>query len=512
MGRDTGTGDALTRLEAEREAAHQEYLDALAAVEQALPTELRRPTPLPPPDDHQLPTLNRFWAARPVGAAAGWRRLRTRVARYVRPLIQLLPWRQNAFNAALVDHLNRASAREHAARDATTRSLDGLHDDLGAVLAYQTSLLRFLQTNVLSYALDALRLPGGPTEALSALGDDMRKRWESVAARQQRLEAAVAALSTSHEQDAAELRLALGMLQRSSAVVEREVERAVAAAASRSSDSTPRRGPEASAALEERPGADLGSRTVGAEVGMAAAQLAGSPVTSYKYVGFEDSFRGSTAEIRERLTTYLPLFSGASDILDFGCGRGEFLDLLRQHGLTARGVDINHEMVEVCRERGLNVAEGDGLAFLEALPDGTLGGLFASQVVEHLQPHQLQQLLDLAFHKLRPGARVVLETINPACWYAFFESYIRDITHQRPLHPDTLKFLLQAGGFQQVEIRFLAPYPEAGKLQPIPIPEHEGSSTIDPLIDLAETYNANVDKINRLLFTYLDYAAVAVRP
>ena len=503
MSKSTVTGEDLTRLEAERDAAHHEYHDAPTAVEKALPTTLTRPTPLPPPDDRQLPTLNRFWAARQVGAAAGWRRLRTRLARYARPLIQMLPWRQNAFNAALVDHLNRASAREHAARDATTRSLDGLHDDLGAVLAY-------LHTNIPSYR-DALRLPKSLAESLSALGDDMRKRWESVAAREQRLEATVASLSASHEQDAAELRLALGMLQRSSAVVEREVGRVLAETASRSSDSTPRPGPEAGTAPQEPAGTDQGRRTASTESESAAAQLAASPVASYKYVGFEDSFRGSTAEIRERLATYLPLFSGASDILDLGCGRGEFLDLLREHGLTARGVDINHEMVEVCRERGLEVAEGEGLAFLEALPDGALGGLFASQVVEHLQPDQLLRLMSVSFHKLRPGAPVVLETINPACWFAFFESYLRDVTHVRPIHPDTLKFLLTAGGFQQVTVRLLVPYPEQGKLQPVPIPE-QAATGADSLADLAETFNANVDKINRLLFTYLDYAATGVRP
>ncbi len=98
----------------------------------------------------------------------------------------------------------------------------------------------------------------------------------------------------------------------------------------------------------------------------------------------------------------------------------------------------------------------------------------------------------------------MLETINPACWFAFFESYIRDITHVRPLHPDTLTFLLVATGFQRVDIRYSAPYPEHEKLQPI--------AAAAGLADVAETLNANVAKINQLLFTYLDYAAVARRP
>jgi SAM-dependent methyltransferase len=493
MSESTITHEDLPGPEADPAASHREERDAPTDIEPALPTTLTRPTPLPPPDDHQLPTLNRFWAARQLGAAAGWRRLRTRLAGYARPLIQMLPWRQNAFNAALVDHLNRASAREHAARDATTRSLDGLHDDLGAVVAY-------LHTNIPAYR-DALRLPRSLAESLSALGDDMRKRWESLATREQRLEA-------RQEQDAMELRLALGMLQRSAAVLKREVERGLQAGLPGASSTAGSAGPVAGA-LSNRtaPGGDQSPPQDGA----AASQLAGSRIDSYQYVGFEDSFRGPAGEIRDRLATYLPLFSGASDVLDFGCGRGEFLELLREHGVSARGVDINHEMVEGCRALGLDVTESDGLAFLEALPDGALGGFFGSQVVEHLQPDQLLGMVSLAFHKLRPGAPVVLETINPACWFAFFESYLRDVTHVRPIHPDTLKFLLTAGGFQQVTVRMMAPYPEQGKLQPIVVPERSALGA-DPLIDLAETFNDNVDKLNGLIFTYLDYAATAVRP
>ena len=98
----------------------------------------------------------------------------------------------------------------------------------------------------------------------------------------------------------------------------------------------------------------------------------------------------------------------------------------------------------------------------------------------------------------------MLETINPACWFAFFESYLRDLTHVRPIHPDTLKYLLVAAGFQHVEIRYRAPYPEHDKLQPVPAHATLG--------DWADTLNANVERINRLLFTWLDYAAIGRRP
>ena len=119
-------------------------------------------------------------------------------------------------------------------------------------------------------------------------------------------------------------------------------------------------------------------------------------------------------------------------------------------------------MVEVCRARGLDVAEADVVSYLESLPDASLGGLFAAQVVEHLQPGYLLRFLELAFHKLRPGAPIVLETLNPACWTAFFDSFIRDITHVWPLHPDTLNYLVLASGFSAARIEYRSPVARAG--------------------------------------------------
>ena len=200
---------------------------------------------------------------------------------------------------------------------------------------------------------------------------------------------------------------------------------------------------------------------------------------------------------------------GAGDVLDVGCGRGEFLDLLRTDGIPARGLDLNHEMVEVCRGRGLDVAEGDLVRYLSGLPDGALGGLIAIQVVEHLEPAYLMRALDLAYHKLRPGSRIVLETINPACWFAFFASYIRDLTHVRPIHPETLQYLLTASGFERASIEWRSPYPVTEKLQPVA----PGADDDAPAVkDLRDTINANVERLNGLLFTNMDYAAVATRP
>jgi SAM-dependent methyltransferase len=232
------------------------------------------------------------------------------------------------------------------------------------------------------------------------------------------------------------------------------------------------------------------------------------------YVSFEDCFRGSEAEIRSRQADYVQLFSGASDVIDAGCGRGEFLSLLKEAGISARGLDLNAEMVEVCRARGVTADRADAVTYLEGLPDASVGGLFAAQVVEHLSPDRLIALLRAAGRALRPGARLVLETINPSCWVAFFDSFLRDLTHARPLHPDTLKFLVIASGFGDAEVRFRTPIPEADRLRRVAaVAEPSPSAPPDArrLAELVAAFNLNMERLNDRLFTHLDYAVVARR-
>jgi SAM-dependent methyltransferase len=239
----------------------------------------------------------------------------------------------------------------------------------------------------------------------------------------------------------------------------------------------------------------------------AALPAASADLDGFKYVGFENQFRGSVETIRGRLEAYLPIFDGASDVLDVGCGRGEFLDLLRGRGIAARGVDVNEAMVEEARARGLEASRGDALGYLRVLPDGSIGGLFAAQVVEHLAPDYLGALLEVAATKIRPGGAIVLETINPSCWVAFFESYIRDLTHVRPLHPETLKFLLQVNGFTDVHLTYSSPVAASDRLQPVVVPGDAGAD----VREVAEALNDAVTRLNARLFSYQDYAAIGRR-
>ena len=118
---------------------------------------------------------------------------------------------------------------------------------------------------------------------------------------------------------------------------------------------------------------------------------------------------------------------------------------------------------------------------------------------------EFNQLASLGYNR----APIVLETINPACWFAFFESYVRDITHVRPLHPDTLRYLVTASGFVDTEVRFRAPVEPANRLQRAPAAARDSS---DGVAALSATFDDNVERLNRLLFTHLDYAVIARRP
>jgi predicted TPR repeat methyltransferase len=231
--------------------------------------------------------------------------------------------------------------------------------------------------------------------------------------------------------------------------------------------------------------------------------------SDFKYVAFEDQFRGSDAVIAERLRMYVPIFAGRDRVVDLGCGRGELLAAFRSAGVRASGVDANADMVAIAHDRGLDAVQGDALAFLEAVEDESLGGIIATQVVEHLEPPYLLRLIDTASRKLRRGAPIVLETINVACWPAFFGSYLRDFTHVRPVHPDTLQYLLRASGFERVEIRYSAPVPDHLKMRTVDLPP--GIAADAAWTALAHAVNVNAVILNNLMFTHLDYAAVGHR-
>jgi SAM-dependent methyltransferase len=544
-GRTVSEGD-LARLAERRERSDAEYNDALTRLNEALWRPPDFPHPPPGPDETQVTPLNERWEILRARPGRGWRGW---LHRMVRALLKPVLAEQQAFNSLLVDHINRSIPQQRETARSIESTIAVLRQQVEQVCAFNLQLMHYLQRvtafvdskdyEQAALALrrheDAQILLHGLTAAVHELSNHFQMHVESLTARAQRYDARIDATTA-----------AAAIVQQQVAALRREVDKLSAAIdglALRTREPSDTAVPEAGPAppdtaapgeLRDRSPADAGGarahsgretrdRRAGAAATVRAAEganldrsatLAGdSPLESWKYPAFEAVFRGTPEEVTRRLEEYVPIFAGASDVLDVGCGRGEFLDLLRGAGVSGRGIDLNHEMVELCRARGLDVARADALAYLRGLPDASLGGLFAAQVVEHLPPDYLLAFLDEALRALRPGAAIVLETINVACWYAFFQSYIRDITHARPLHPETLQYLVTASGFAGAEIRYRVPLQEAERLQRVPGPVWQaGGEAGGALVELGRAVEHNVQLLNRLLFSSMDYAVVARRP
>jgi SAM-dependent methyltransferase len=178
----------------------------------------------------------------------------------------------------------------------------------------------------------------------------------------------------------------------------------------------------------------------------------------FDYVGFEDVFRGPEEFIRERLQRYVPLVKEHAPIVEIGAGRGEFMEVMREHGIAASGVDLNAGAVERCRQKGLdNVALGDANAYLASLEEHSAGAVFSAQFAEHVSFEYLLRFLELARTRLVPGGLFIAETVNPNSiegWKTFFV----DLTHVKPLFPEVFVFLCRSMGFADARIY----YPNGG--------------------------------------------------
>lgn len=222
-----------------------------------------------------------------------------------------------------------------------------------------------------------------------------------------------------------------------------------------------------------------------------------APLEDWRYAGFENRFRGGPEAVKMQLHHYLPHFSSGGPVLDLGCGRGEFLELLRENGIDASGVDLNSQMVDICLDKGLLCQKGDILETLAGHADGSLRGIFSSQVIEHLPPAYLEKVIEVSFRKLAPAGTIILETVNPLSVFALVQVYYLDPSHRIPIHPQALKFMLEAAGFSDVEITHSSPL-EKERLKPLPGADERTS-----------VLNRNIDSLNDLLFAPVNYAAIA---
>jgi SAM-dependent methyltransferase len=211
------------------------------------------------------------------------------------------------------------------------------------------------------------------------------------------------------------------------------------------------------------------------------------------YSSLEDVLRGTPEQIKEEVKVYLPVLEKAgisSGILDVGCGRGEWLQVLREEGFQARGIDTNRILVQQCKELSLDVEEREALEFLGSLSDGSLAAVTAFHFAEHLPLETLVKFLDETGRTLKPGGLIILETPNPENLLVGSCNFYLDPTHKNPIPIPTMKLLLEARGFRCEEVLKL----------------HAVSSTKIEVKDQLTSH------LNHFLYGPMNYAVVARKP
>ncbi len=199
----------------------------------------------------------------------------------------------------------------------------------------------------------------------------------------------------------------------------------------------------------------------GGEAASAPGQAGRPALPGFDYARFAERFRGTEEYVKAGQKIYLPYFQNRRSVLDIGCGRGEFLELMRDAGVSARGIDLSQESVAACRHKGLEADTADLFEYLGEQPEAAFDGIFCAQVVEHIPPERLPEMIRLCARSLSRNGVVAIETPNPECLAIFATHFYVDPTHTRPIPPSLLVFYLEEFGVGNIEVKRLAPAVES---------------------------------------------------
>lgn len=219
----------------------------------------------------------------------------------------------------------------------------------------------------------------------------------------------------------------------------------------------------------------------------APTQAAASPEIDYAW--FAERFRGPEERVKAGQRVYVEYFKGREAVLDIGCGRGEFLELMREAGVGASGIDASAECVAACHLKGLEAHEADLFEYLASLAEESLDGIFCGQVVEHLAPARLPEFIKLCASRLESGGVIAIETPNPECLAIFATYFYLDPTHVRPVPRPLLEFYLRESGM-----------------------EPQTALKLAPAVDVAPALASLPAEFHEAFFGALDYAVIARKP
>ena len=201
--------------------------------------------------------------------------------------------------------------------------------------------------------------------------------------------------------------------------------------------------------------------TAGPVADVQRREPAAVPPLGFDYGRFAERFRGTEEYVKAGQQIYLPYFRACRNVLDIGCGRGGFLQMMQGAGIPAKGIDLDPESVATCRHKALDAEVADLFVYLENLPEASLDGIFCSQVVEHLAPERLPEMIRLCASRLQRHGVIAIETPNPECLAIFATHFYLDPTHQRPVPHPLLAFYLDEFGVGRLEVRKLSPAVES---------------------------------------------------
>ena len=222
---------------------------------------------------------------------------------------------------------------------------------------------------------------------------------------------------------------------------------------------------------------------------------------------FQNKLKDDEKSIEAGNTRYLSYFLAAKNVLDIGCGRGDFLRVLTSSCINALGIDMSSQMVNYCKSQGLNVIQSEAEDYLKNIENNSLDGIFIGHVIEHLPPTKIVKLINLCYEKLGVGGCIVVETLNPQSLSIFSSSLYVNMTQLRPVHHSTLEFLLENAGFVNTELEFLNPVSSEAKLKQMDL----NIKISDELKQLYRIINENFSKLNNDVYGYQDYMLAAYK-
>jgi O-antigen chain-terminating methyltransferase len=223
------------------------------------------------------------------------------------------------------------------------------------------------------------------------------------------------------------------------------------------------------------------------------------------YFFFEQKFRRPFKDVKQSFRKYIKYFKNCKLVIDIGCGRGEFLELLKETGIPAYGLEINKLMINECKKRGLKVVDENLFSHLEGLKAESVDGFFCAHLIEHLELEEMLTLFRLVHEKLSRNGVFILETLNSKALAILSERFYVDPSHRNPLNPEALSEILTLIGFR-TKINYSFPFKKKERLCEIKLPSE---IQFNSFYELIKILNENFRKLNSIIFGNRYYAIIA---